>query len=70
MSKFEILPIYLALEIFAETKATLRKQGLLVDDFDMLIGSTAVYNKMIMVSENEKHLSRIPQIKLENWVKR
>lgn len=58
------------LETFAEAKASLRKQGLLVDDFDLLIGSTAKHNNMIMVSENEKHLSRIPHIKIENWVER
>ena len=70
ISKFEILPIRPALEIFGESKATLRKQGLLIDDFDILIGATAVINKMIMVSENQKHLSRIPGIKTENWVMR
>lgn len=70
IDKFEILPIRPALETFAEAKASLRKQGLLVDDFDLLIGSTAKHNNLIMVSENEKHLSRIPHIKIENWVER
>lgn len=70
VGKFEILPIRPTLETFAEAKAHLRKQGLLVDDFDLLIGTTAVYNKMVLVSDNEKHLSRIPHIKIENWVKR
>lgn len=70
VSKFEILPIRPVLETFAESKAILRKQGPLIDDFDLLIGSTAVNNKMIMVSENVKHLSRIPHIKVENWIKR
>ena len=38
------------------------------DDFDLLIGCTAVHNKLIMVTENVKHLSRIPNILIENWI--
>lgn len=49
-------------------EAELRKQGQLIDDFDILIGVTAVANKMTLVSENLKHLSRIPNIKTENWI--
>ena len=70
IDKFEILHIYPVLFAFAQTKATLRKQGLPIDDFDLLIGTTAVVNGLIMVTENQKHLSRIPQIETENWVVR
>ncbi|WP_455638848.1 PIN domain-containing protein [Parabacteroides sp.] len=70
IDKFEILHIYPVLFAFAQIKATLRKQGLPIDDFDLLIGTTAVVNGLIMVTENQKHLSRIPQIETENWVVR
>lgn len=70
ISLFVVLPIYPILPLFAENKAVLRIQGKLIDDFDLLIGSTAVAHKMILVSENLKHLSRIPDIKTENWIKR
>lgn len=70
ISSFVVLPIYPVLPLFADTKAELRKQGKLIDDFDLLIGATAVTHKMILVSENMKHLSRIPGIKMENWIKR
>jgi tRNA(fMet)-specific endonuclease VapC len=40
-----------------------------LDEFDLLIGATAVSANMIMVSNNVKHLSRIKQIKLEDWTK-
>lgn len=53
--------------IFASEKARLRKQGILLDDFDILIGSTAIANKMIMVSNNTKHLSRLKDIILQDW---
>lgn len=67
---FTVLPIYPALPIFADAKSILRQQGKLIDDFDLLIGATAVKNDMILVTENLKHLSRIPDIKIENWIKR
>lgn len=70
IDKFEIIPIYPALLTFANTKAFLRQQGMLIDDFDLLIGATAVANGITLISENLKHLSRIPHLKTENWIKR
>ena len=49
--KFPIIPIYNALNIYAKQKAKLRKHGLLIDDFDILIGSTAIANNMVMVTK-------------------
>ena len=43
---------------------------MLVDDFDILIGSSAVANNMIMVTNNVAHLSRIENIKIENWTEK
>lgn len=58
------------LEVYAESKAYLRSQGKLIDDFDLLIGATAIANDMIAVTENVKHLGMIPGIKIENWIDR
>lgn len=65
-----ILPIYNSLGVYAKEKAKLRKTGKLIDDFDILIGSTAVANNLVLVTENEKHLIRISKVKIENWIKR
>lgn len=67
---FDILSIRTALDIFADDKAFLRHEGLLIDDFDLLIGATAKANQMVLVTDNVKHLSRIPDIQIENWVVR
>lgn len=67
ISKFKQIPIYKSLDIFAEEKARLQKNGNIVDDFDLLIGATAVANSMILVTNNEKHFKRLKGIKLENW---
>lgn len=45
--KFFIIPIYNSLDIYAKEKAKLRRQGLMIDDFDVLIGATAIANEMI-----------------------
>jgi tRNA(fMet)-specific endonuclease VapC len=42
----------------------------MISDFDLLIGTTAIANELIMVSENTKEFIRIEKIKLENWVER
>ena len=64
----EIIPVSLALSEYAFQKAQLRKKGILIDDLDLFIGSTAVAADCIMVTENVKHLNRIENIKIENWV--
>jgi tRNA(fMet)-specific endonuclease VapC len=65
--KFFVIPIYNSLDIYAKEKAKLRKQGLVIDDFDILIGATAVANDMIMVTNNVAHLSRLDNIVIEDW---
>lgn len=65
--KFSILPIYSALDVYAKEKARLRKAGTIIEEFDLLIGATAVSNGMIMVTNNTTHFSRISKIKLEDW---
>ncbi|UOQ67974.1 type II toxin-antitoxin system VapC family toxin [Hymenobacter volaticus] len=65
--KFAVIPVYDALDVYAAEKARLRRQGLMVDDFDILIGATAIVNNMVMVSNNYKHLSRLANIDLQDW---
>lgn len=52
---------------FAIQKASLRKKGLLIEDADIIIGATAIANKMVMVTENVNHLGRLDGIVIENW---
>ena len=42
----------------------------MIDDFDLLIGATAKKYDMILVTENIKHLSHIPDVKIDNWIDR
>lgn len=70
IEQFKIFPIYNALQTFADKKAELCAKGLLIDDFDILIGVTAIHNELVMVTENVKHLNHLSSIKIENWIER
>ena len=63
----QILPIFHSLDIYAKEKAKLRIQGLLIDDFDILIGATSINHKMVMVTNNISHLARLEHIIIEDW---
>lgn len=64
-----ILPIIQALDLFADEKSRLRKLGTPISDFDLLIGTTAIANNMIMVTNNTSEFSRIENIDLVDWTK-
>ena len=65
-----ILPIFESISLYGKEKARLRKLGIMISDFDLLIGCTAVEKQMIMVTENTKEFERINRISLENWIHR
>lgn len=70
INQLTILPIFDAIPLYAKEKTRLQSIGKMISDFDLLIGCTAIENKLIMVTENIKEFEKIEKIKLENWVKR
>ena len=64
----QIIPIFNSLDFYAAEKARLRKLGVSIDDFDLLIGATAASNQFTLVTNNIIHLKRIKGIQLENWI--
>ena len=66
----EVIPIGTVLDKYAEEKARLQLAGTPADEFDLLIGCTAVVNRMTMVTENIKDFKNIGNIKIENWIER
>lgn len=70
INQITILPIFDAILIYGKEKVRLQNLGVMISDFDLLIGSTAIENNLIMVTENLKEFERIQNIKLENWAKR
>jgi tRNA(fMet)-specific endonuclease VapC len=69
-SQITILPIFDSIYLYGKEKARLRKSGIMVSDFDLLIGCTAIENDLIMVTENVKEFERISDIRIENWISR
>jgi len=55
---------------YAEIRQYLVSNGLSVEDFDILIGATARHYNLILVTDNVKHFSQMPSVKIENWVRR
>lgn len=67
---FKVIPISETLPLFGDMKAELKRKGTLIDDFDILIGCAAIVSNLTMVTDNVKHLERLPGIVIENWTKR
>lgn len=66
---FPIVPIDLPIiEIFSELKSKYDSKGIVIDDFDLLIASTALTYNYILVTNNEKHFNKIEELKIENWI--
>ena len=68
LSSVNIVPFSDAIHLYAEERYRLRMLGQSIEDFDLLIGCTAVSNNLIMVTNNAKHYSRIKDIRIDNWV--
>ncbi|MDP2799208.1 MAG: type II toxin-antitoxin system VapC family toxin [Deltaproteobacteria bacterium] len=58
-----------AADRFGQVKATLRKSGEIIEDFDILIASIAIVQNAVLVTNNTNHFERIPGLHLENWLK-
>jgi tRNA(fMet)-specific endonuclease VapC len=53
--------------LFAELKSELNNLGNIIEDFDIMIAAQALAHNLTLVTNNTKHFSRIPNLKLEDW---
>ena len=65
--KFDILPIFPVLDIYAKEKARLKVKGKILDDFDLLIGATVIFNNFSLVTKNVSDFIRLESIVIEDW---
>lgn len=66
-----VIPIYGVVKMYAEEKVRLRKQGTpMHDEFDLIIGVTALTNNLTLVTENIKDFKHFENLNVENWFKR
>jgi tRNA(fMet)-specific endonuclease VapC len=66
-TKFDVMPIFPALDVYAREKARLKTKGKMLDDFDLLIGSTAIFNNLTLVTKNVSDFDRLDGIDIEDW---
>jgi len=71
LENFQIIPITDCIDLFVKEKCRLQFAGTPLDNnFDLLIGCTAVVHDMVMVTENIKDFRNIEGINIENWIVR
>jgi tRNA(fMet)-specific endonuclease VapC len=54
--------------IYGNIRATLAKQGTPIGSLDTLIAAHALSLKVTLITNNLKEFSRVPNLKLDNWV--
>ena len=59
---------YETARIGGEIYASLKKQGQLINDADILIASIVKSHEAVLVTNNISHFSRIEGLKIENWL--
>jgi len=65
------IPIIGSVKKYAETKVSLRKNGTpMHDEFDLIIGVTALTNELVLVTDNAKDFKHIKNLRIENWFER
>ena len=55
------------MEVFADIKTKMYAQAIRIEDMDLFIAATAIYNDLTLVTNNTKHFKNIPLLELENW---
>jgi len=54
---------------YGELRSYLEKKGTPIGSLDMLIAAHALSIDCILVTNNEKEFIRVPNLKIENWIK-
>jgi len=65
LSGVSILDInYEICRIFGRERGYLRRKGILISDFDLLIASTCLYYNLILLTNNVRHFERIENLQI------
>jgi tRNA(fMet)-specific endonuclease VapC len=71
LSGLSIIPMFGSIKRYAKEKVRLRKIGKPIhDEFDLIIGVTAIENKLTLITDNRTDFERLEGIKIENWFNR
>ena len=56
-------------QFFGAFKAQFKREGQLIPDADLWIGSISRALRLTLVTGNSKHLRRIPKVEIEDWIR-
>lgn len=62
-----VIPIYGIVEKYAEEKVRLKNGTPMNDEFDLIIGVTAIVNDLTLVTDNIKDFKHLKKLNIENW---
>ena len=69
VAPLEILPYDdEAAQYYGDLRAGMERQGAPIGSLDMLIAAHALSLDCILITNNEKEFTRIPNLKIDNWV--
>jgi tRNA(fMet)-specific endonuclease VapC len=54
--------------LYGQIRAGLQKNGTLIGAMDLLIAAHALHLGAVLVTNNTREFSRVPGLKLENWI--
>jgi predicted nucleic acid-binding protein len=70
----EVIPMFTVLaydtevaRVYGQTRATLERSGATVAEADLLIGATALYSGLTVVTGNVRHFAMIPGLELHDF---
>jgi tRNA(fMet)-specific endonuclease VapC len=55
--------------VYANIRSELERKGRVIGAMDMLIAAHALATDAVMVTANESEFSRVPGLKIENWLR-
>ena len=68
--RLEILPLEPPSDIvYGDVRARLERAGTLIGPNDLLIASQALALDLTLVTDNEREFSRVPDLRIENWLR-
>lgn len=57
-----------AAEVYGPLRASLELQGRRLDEPDLRIASIALSRQLTLITGNVRHFSRVPDLRVENWL--
>ncbi|BCH55421.1 PIN domain-containing protein [Agrobacterium vitis] len=70
LSEFEVMPWEAPADVhYAALRDSLSRRGQPIGDMDMLIAAHALALDAVLVTDNEREFSRVPGLKIENWLR-